>query len=548
MVTNTVAETGSGQGADPHAGVGEIERGFRPVSPTGIKLADVAGTAGAELQAGMPVPDVVATGVCLDSRAVQPGDLYAALPGGHTHGARYGAQAVARGAVAVLTDAAGAALLAEVSVPVLVVEQPRAVLGDVSAAVYSSRELAPATFAVTGTNGKTTTTYMLRSLLQTLGETTGLIGTIEILAGDTAIPSVLTTPESPQLHGLMARMGQAGVSSAAMEVSSHSLTYQRVAGLHFEVAGFTNLTQDHLDLHGSMHEYLAAKALLFTPRYTDTAVVTVDDEWGTELAGTARESGLSVATLATGHGAGAEPGSADYVVSGVEADGLGSAFLLTCPDGALLRARTGLPGSFNVSNAALALAMVIESGRSASAVQAALDAHEDALTPQVPGRMQVVHHNPTAVVDFAHNPDALVRSLDSLEAGDGKRIVVFGATGERDTTKRPIMGRLAAEHADVVIITDDDPHDEEPSGIRRDVMEGALQAGTAARVIEVAPRAEAIAESVRLAGPQDVILVAGRGHEVYQEVNGVNLALDDREELLKAFAERDGSAPTASAE
>jgi UDP-N-acetylmuramoyl-L-alanyl-D-glutamate--2,6-diaminopimelate ligase len=232
----------------------------------------------------------------------------------------------------------------------------------------------------------------------------------------------------------------------------------------------------------------------------------------------------------------------------VEADGLGSAFLLTCPDGALLRARTGLPGSFNVSNAALALAMVIESGRSASAVQAALDAHEDALTPQVPGRMQVVHHNPTAVVDFAHNPDALVRSLDSLEAGDGKRIVVFGATGERDTTKRPIMGRLAAEHADVVIITDDDPHDEEPSGIRRDVMEGALQAGTAARVIEVAPRAEAIAESVRLAGPQDVILVAGRGHEVYQEVNGVNLALDDREELLKAFAERDGSAPTASAE
>lgn len=534
-------------GTDPHAQVGELERGFRPANPLSVPLTHVARAAGAP--PSDIVPDVVVSGVCLDSRAVQAGDLYAALPGGHTHGARYAEQAAARGAVAVLTDVAGAEIVGESSdLPAVVVEDPRAVLGAVSQTVYGSAELAPTTYAVTGTNGKTTTTYMLRHLLSSAGETTGLIGTIEILAGDTAIPSVLTTPESPQLHGLMSRMGQSGVTSAAMEVSSHSLSFQRVAGLRFAVAGFTNLTQDHLDLHGSMEEYLAAKAELFTPRYSQAAVVTVDDRWGTSLAKTSRTVGVRTATLSTGHGAGGEIGTADYVVIDVAKDGLGSSFTLLGPDGLRLAARTGLPGSFNVSNAALALSMLLVGGTDAEELARLLHSNLDALTPQVPGRMQVVHCYPTAVVDFAHNPDALVRALDSLEVSGGRKIVVFGATGERDTTKRPIMGALAAEHADVVIVTDDDPHAEDPSAIRVQVADGARAAGTKATVIEVAPRARAIQEAVTMAGPDDVILVAGRGHEVFQEVAGVNLALDDREELAKAFAAQGGEQRSGAAD
>jgi UDP-N-acetylmuramoyl-L-alanyl-D-glutamate--2,6-diaminopimelate ligase len=535
------------QGNDPHARVGEIERGLRPVTPLGASLADVARAAGAPVT---DLPHVLVRGVCLDSRAVQPGDLYAALPGAHTHGARFAAQARDRGAVAILTDADGVGDATDTTdLPIVRVEDPRAVLGAVAQAVYHSDDLAPRTYAVTGTNGKTTTTYMLRQLLQTAGETTGLIGTIEILAGDTPIPSVLTTPESTQLHGLMARMGQSGVTSAAMEVSSHSLAFQRVAGLRFAVSGFTNLTQDHLDLHGTMAAYLAAKAELFTARYSDAAVVTVDDEWGHRLVGLSREAGVPTVTLATGHGTGAAPGDADYVVTDVRREGLGTRFVLSWGQGASIEARTGLPGSFNVSNAALALTMLLAGGLEPERLSRLLADHADALTPQVPGRMQVVHEHPTAVVDFAHNPDALVRALESLEVPGGRRIVVFGATGERDTTKRPIMGRLAAEHADVVIVTDDDPHDEEPAGIRAQVMEGAFAADTGARVLEVAPRARAIAEAVAIADPADVILVAGRGHEVFQEVAGVNVALDDREELVRALdAAAAESAPGRQAE
>ncbi|RKW71975.1 UDP-N-acetylmuramoyl-L-alanyl-D-glutamate--2,6-diaminopimelate ligase [Galactobacter caseinivorans] len=477
-------------------------------------------------------------GVCLDSRAVQPGDLYAALPGAKSHGARFAKGALDRGAAAIVTDPRGVEQLREAdllsAVPVLVTQDPRAVLGALSAAVYQSHTLAPETFAVTGTNGKTTTTYLLRSLLSALGCTTGLIGTIEILAGEEPIPSVLTTPEAPQLHALMSRMAQAGVSSAAMEVSSHSLEFRRVAGLRFAVSGFTNLTQDHLDLHGSMEEYLAAKARLFTPEYSDRAVVSVDDQWGQALAVTSADLGVPTATLLTRPARAGE--SADWMVTDVSRVGLGHRFGVRHRDGRSLMAGTELPGAFNVSNAALALVMLLEGGVSLETLQAALDSEDAPLTPSVPGRMQVVHTHPTAIVDFAHNPDALVRALESVRTDQGRVIVVFGATGERDTSKRPIMGELAARHSDVVIVTDDDPHGEEPGGIRAQVMQGARDAAVpGVELLEVAPRADAIAAAARMAGEHDVILVAGRGHEVWQEVKGVNLALDDREELRRAF-------------
>lgn len=535
--------------SDPHANVGQAEQAFRPErAPSKVltELTDVAGPEARWLVDGVEVDPASGAldatsvhGVCLDSRAVQPGDLYAALPGAKAHGAGFAQGALDRGAAAILTDARGVEHLRAAqllgAVPVLRAADPRLVLGDISAAVYQSHELAPQTFAVTGTNGKTTTTYLLRSLLGALGHRTGLIGTIEILAGEEPIPSVLTTPEAPQLHALMSRMAQSGVRSAALEVSSHSLEFRRVAGLRFAVSGFTNLTQDHLDLHGSMEEYLAAKAKLFTREYSDRAVVSVDDQWGAELAVTAAGAGVPTATLLTRPARDGE--SADWTVLQVQRVGLGHRFSVQHADGRTLTASTELPGEFNVSNAALALVMLLEGGVGLDALQAAVDSAAEPLTPSVPGRMQVVHTQPTAIVDFAHNPDALVRALNSVRTDRGRVIVVFGATGERDTSKRPIMGQLAARHADVVVVTDDDPHGEEPGGIRAQVMQGAVDAAVpGVELLEVAPRAAAIEAAARMATPNDVILVAGRGHEVWQEVNGVNLALDDREELRRAFA------------
>ncbi|WP_457949514.1 UDP-N-acetylmuramoyl-L-alanyl-D-glutamate--2,6-diaminopimelate ligase [Pseudarthrobacter sp. alpha12b] len=512
---------------------------FRPAAVAAVPLAAVGQALGVAVPA--PAADVEITGISLNSRTVEPGDLYVALPGASRHGADFVTDAVGAGAAAVLTDDAGARLLAlsaDTPVPVLVVDNPRNVVGPLSAMIYRSQSAdgrQMPLFGVTGTNGKTTTTYFITSLLRALGQQTGLIGTIEILAGGEPIPSLLTTPESPEVHGLIALMHERGLDAAAMEVSSHAISYQRVDGLLFDVAGFTNLTQDHLDLHNTMEEYFATKAELFTPARARRAVVTVDDEWGRRLAGSAQ---VPVTTLST-----SGTGPADWTVTAASPRGLGTAFTLTGPDGAVLNIHTGLPGSFNVANAALAALMVLASGVDPADLQAALDS-ADPFTVDVPGRMQLISERPAAVVDFAHNTDALARALEAVRSPEpGSRlIVVFGATGQRDQGKRPAMGAIAARLADTVIITDDDPHDEDASAIRADVLAGARAAlekeALGAELLEVFPRDEAIRHAVALARPQDTILVAGRGHEVWQEVKGVNLALDDRVELRSALTAR----------
>ncbi|PTT59780.1 UDP-N-acetylmuramoyl-L-alanyl-D-glutamate--2,6-diaminopimelate ligase [Arthrobacter sp. HMWF013] len=524
---------------------GETPAGrFRPTAVAAVRL-DSIGEA-----LGVPVPGssagISVTGISLNSRTVEHGDLYVALPGAARHGADFVSQAVDRGAVAILTDDAGARLLAlsaDTSVPVLVVDAPRNVVGPLSALIYRSQPSAGRPlrlFGVTGTNGKTTTTYFINALLRSLGQKTGLIGTIEILAGGQPIPSLLTTPESTDVHGLLALMRERGLDAASMEVSSHAVSFQRVDGVLFDVAGFTNLTQDHLDLHGTMEDYFATKAELFTPQRARAAVVTVDDDWGRRLAATA---GIPVTTLATVSGGDLSREDADWRVAEIAARGLGSDFTLRGPDGTALQVHTGLPGTFNVANAALATVMVLASGVDAAAVQAALNSH-DPFTVAVPGRMQLISDAPAAVVDFAHNTDALARALQAVRSPvPGSRvIVVFGATGQRDQGKRPAMGAIAARLADVVIITDDDPHDEDPAAIRADVMAGAraaLEQEPLESVIEeVYPRDAAIQRAVELADPSDTILVAGRGHEVWQEVKGVNLALDDRVELRNALTAR----------
>jgi UDP-N-acetylmuramoyl-L-alanyl-D-glutamate--2,6-diaminopimelate ligase len=512
---------------------------FRPTAVAAVRLDAIGDAIGVQVPGASA--SVSVTGISLNSRTVEQGDLYVALPGASRHGADFVPQAVGRGAVAVLTDDAGARLLAlsaDTAVPVLVVDGPRNVVGPLSAMIYQSQPAAgrtPRLFGVTGTNGKTTTTYFINALLRSLGQQTGLIGTIEILAGGEPVPSLLTTPESPDLHGLLALMRERGLDAASMEVSSHAVSFQRVDGVLFDVAGFTNLTQDHLDLHGTMEDYFATKAELFTPGRARKAVVTVDDEWGRRLAAAAK---IPVTTLSMTPG-----GAADWTLTFTAARGLGTDFSVQGPDGVNLDVHTGLPGAFNVANAALATVMVLASGVDAATVQAALD-HHDPFTVAVPGRMQLVSEEPAAVVDFAHNTDALARALEAVRSPlSGSRvIVVFGATGQRDQGKRPAMGAVAAKMADIVIVTDDDPHDEDPAAIRADVLAGARSAreqeSPECVIEEVYPRDAAIARAVELAGPRDTILVAGRGHEVWQEVKGVNLALDDRVELRNALTAR----------
>ncbi|BCW35676.1 UDP-N-acetylmuramoyl-L-alanyl-D-glutamate--2,6-diaminopimelate ligase [Arthrobacter sp. StoSoilA2] len=520
--------------------------GFRPASVAAVPLSTIAEALGVAVPADGGTRGV--TGISLNSRAVEPGDLYMALPGASRHGADFVPQAVDAGAVAVVTDDAGArqlALAGEQPVPVLIVEEPRTVVGRLAALIYRSQPDDggfPTLFGVTGTNGKTTTTYFINSLLRALGKTPGLIGTIEILAGGDPIPSLLTTPESTDVHALLALMRERGLEAASMEVSSHAVAYHRVDGVMFDVAGFTNLTQDHLDLHGSMDEYFRTKAELFTPGRARQAVVMVDDEWGRNLA---RTADIPVTTLTATTGG----SPADWSVASTTARGLGTDFELRHTDGRVLSVHTGLPGDFNVANAALATIMVLSSGVDAETLQGALDAH-DPFTVAVPGRMQLISTAPASVVDFAHNPDALARALQAVRSREeGSRvIVVFGATGQRDQSKRPTMGAIAARLADIVIVSDDDPHDEDAAAIRSEVLAGAYAAREAgnltSEIIETSPRDAAIRRAVELATPKDTILIAGRGHEVWQEVKGVNLALDDRVELRAALTSRGFSVST----
>lgn len=543
----------------PASGSSSIQRP-RTVAP--VPLTELAAQMGLEVASGVEV-----TGISLDSRSVRPGDLYLALPGERTHGAGFGAAAIAAGAVAIVTDADGAQLLAEQSsdeqlspeagsgVTPLVVADPRSYAGTLARQIYQHPPVD--LFAITGTNGKTTTSYLIRSILAALGQSSGLIGTIEMLAGDTVVPSTLTTPEATDLHALIALMAEKSLAAVVMEVSSHALAFGRVDGLVFDIAGFTNLTQDHLDLHGTMDEYAATKGQLFSSAHSKAGVVIVDDEWGRRIAASAEVPVLTLATELTppSDSAGsAVLGTADWRVSSAVPLPLGWQVELSenGGQGRSFRFRTSLPGSFNVANAALAVLMVFASGVPAEQLQRALD-EKDPLSIEVPGRMQLIGREPVAVVDFAHNPDALERAMDAVRpVGAGRLITVFGATGQRDQSKRPIMGALAARGSDVVIITDDDPHDEDPAQIRDEILAGAQDAvatavsaasGVSVTVLEnVAPRAAAIERAVAMAHPGDTILVAGRGHEHWQEVQGVNLALDDRQELREAL-QRHGFTP-----
>ncbi|MCV7174658.1 UDP-N-acetylmuramoyl-L-alanyl-D-glutamate--2,6-diaminopimelate ligase [Mycolicibacterium sphagni] len=510
-----------------------MNNALRPSATPALTLPTLAARAGAEPAAGGVVPDIRITGVTLRGQEAMAGDLFAALPGSSSHGAEYTAMAIESGAVAVLTDTDGAAVIHRrfgepAPVPVLVHPTPRAVLGELAAAVYGHPSDRVVVLGVTGTSGKTTTTHLIEAGLQSAERTPGLIGTVGVRIAGADVPSALTTPEAPALQALLAVMAERGVDTAVMEVSSHALELGRTDGIRFAVGGFTNLSRDHLDFHPTMEAYFEAKARLFDPAsaaHAAVSVICVDDDAGREMA---RRAADAVTVSTDGH-------RADWRAEAIEVlDGGGQEFTAVDPAGVHHRLRIRLPGRYNVANALLALAMLDAVGVSPEQAAPGL---RDA---SVPGRLEAIERGQDflAVVDYAHKPGALEAVLGTLKRPQGRLAVVFGAGGDRDPGKREPMGRIAAEVADLVVITDDNPRDEDPATIRAAILAGAGQAGRA-DVVEIGDRRAAIRHAVAWARTGDVVVIAGKGHEKGQTAAGQTRPFDDRAELAAALEERE---------
>jgi UDP-N-acetylmuramoyl-L-alanyl-D-glutamate--2,6-diaminopimelate ligase len=497
-------------------------RSLRPERVQPTRLADLAVAApGLRLRG---TGDVWITGITHDSRAVRPGDLYAALPGSSTHGAQFTAQAAAAGAIAVLTDGAGSDVAGSTAsdLPMLVAERPRDVLGPVSSRVYADPSSSLRVLGITGTSGKTTAAYLLDSGLAATGAVTGLIGTVETRVAGERMPSERTTPEATDLQALLAVMRERSATAVAMEVSSHALALGRVEGTHFAAVGFTNFGSDHLDFHRDRGDYFAAKARLFDGR-SPVEVLNVDDPAVRSLR-TAR----SVTVTSRGE-------SATWSADSIRRAGTGQTFIARGPGGITVSCRVNLLGAFNVDNAVLSLAMLASMGLDP---QQAADGI--AACPGVPGRLERVGATGPVlgVVDYAHKPEAVAAVLEVLrEATAGRLIAVLGCGGDRDRGKRPVMGQVAARSCDLLVVTDDNPRSEDPAAIRAAMLAGCAEvpAGLRAVVTEIADRAEAIEHAVRSAGAGDTVAVLGKGHESYQEVAGNVIAFDDRVVLAEAL-------------
>ena len=468
------------------------------------------------------------TDITLDSRAVRPGALFAALPGTTRHGADFIGLALEKGAAAILTDAPGAvlaasALAAHPNAALIVAEDPREALARAAALFFGGQP--ECMVAVTGTNGKTSVASFTRQIWMLLGHAAINIGTTGV-EGAWAAPSSHTTPDPVTLHRMLASAAAEGVTHAAMEASSHGLDQRRLDGVRLRAAGFTNFTQDHLDYHHTFEAYFAAKMGLFTRvlQPEAMAVVNLNDPKGAEVAALAARRGQAVITV--GHGA-----ECDLRLLAQRFDAHGQILRLSWK-GTVHQFRLDLIGGFQAENVALAAGLVIASGTPAGDVFAVLPRLEG-----VRGRMQHAAtraNGATVFVDYAHTPDAIATALQALRPHVmGRLIVVFGAGGDRDRTKRPLMGAAAARHADVVFVTDDNPRSEEPADIRAEIMQACPDA------TEVGDRAEAILRGVDALLPGDALLVAGKGHETGQIIKGDIYPFDDVEQASVAVAALD---------
>lgn len=498
---------GASRGAGAARTLGEL------LEPLGLRLSGVEAS-------------TVVGSVGPDSRRVREGGLFVAVRGLATDGHLYVSQAAGRGAVAALVEeVTGTAGLLEI-----VARDTRTALGLVAHEFYGRPSEKLATHAITGTNGKTTTSYLLDSILRESGLKTGVVGTLGYRVGDHVVEGGMTSPESLDLARLLASMVDEGVGAVTMEVSSHALTLRRNAGAMFDTATFTNLSRDHLDFHGTIAEYAAAKKLLFgqlagaAGKPGATAVVNTDDEFGRELASYVRSTGnLRLVTYGRS--------DADVTVVEVTSGPAGSTAAFATPAGGLT-VDLRLISEFNVMNALAAAAVAVSQGVPAEAIAAGLSK-----VKSVDGRLETVDAGQdfAIVVDYAHTPDALAKTIAAVrKLVPGRLITVFGCGGDRDRGKRPMMGEIAAKGSDVVVVTSDNPRGEDPAAIINEIVDGVISAGSSAEFAVIEDRREAIAHAIETATAGDLVLIAGKGHEDYQIVGETKLHFDDREEARAA--------------
>jgi UDP-N-acetylmuramoyl-L-alanyl-D-glutamate--2,6-diaminopimelate ligase len=475
---------------------GPVVRSFPPLSEV------AAAVPGSEVRGASAV---VPTDVAADARAVPGGALFFCVPGERADGHDFAGDAVAAGASALVVER-----WLELTTPQVRVPSVRAAMGPMAAAVFDHPSGAMATVGITGTNGKTTVSYLLEAIFRAAGLAPGVIGTIGARIDGEPIGLPHTTPEAPELQRLLARMRDAGVAALAMEVSSHALTHRRVDGITFDVAAFTNLSQDHLDFHGTMEEYADAKSRLFTPALARRGVINVDDPTGARIASSA---GIPVTTCGVER-------DAEVRATEVTVDGDGIGFSIGGE-----RFASSLLGAFSVENVLVAVAAARELGLDPDAVAEGVRA-----LGAVPGRMERVDAGQgfLLVVDYAHTPDSIrsvVRAARPLSTG--RVIVVFGCGGDRDRAKRPLMGESATANADLTIVTSDNPRSEDPDAIVAEILPGAERGG-GAYVVEL-DRRQAIARAVAEARAGDVVVIAGKGHEPGQTFRDRTVPFDDRE-------------------
>jgi len=490
---------------------------IRPISDYVKSVSELANFIGIESSLELNF-----TGITSDSRSVVTGDLFVALPGTNAHGAGFIDEVIKSGAIGVITDDAGAKLIGT-KLPVIIIPNPRQVLGDICSWFYGSPSSAMQVIGITGTNGKTTTTTILNQILQFAGKSTGLIGTIGIEIGFENIAASFTTPEASELQSLLATMHERHISQVSMEVSSHALEARRVAGTKFAMVGFTNLTQDHLDFHGDMATYFAAKSKLFTPEFSELAFVNIDDSYGRKLFESPQIAMISIAR---------ENRNAQWHFERIEQTSQGYLIAIRGTGGILIEGELRLIGEHNLDNLLMAAAIA-----SQLEIDPIVIGNSFLHLKGAAGRLESIDIGQKflALVDYAHTPDAVARVLATLRKSvSGRIIAVLGCGGDRDKAKRPIMGRELLEGSDLAIFTSDNPRSEVPEEILAEMIGNLKLKETSAKLVD---RREAIAFAVASALPGDCVVILGKGHEVGQEISGKKFAFDDRIELARAIEE-----------
>ncbi|WP_205781240.1 UDP-N-acetylmuramoyl-L-alanyl-D-glutamate--2,6-diaminopimelate ligase [Microbacterium sp. Gd 4-13] len=480
---------------------------------------------------------VTLTGITLATADLRPGEAFVAIRGVNSHGASYAATAAEKGAVAVITDDDGSRLAADAGLPIVVVDDPRAMLGALSAWIYGTgpEDDLPVLFATTGTNGKTSVSHLLEGILGQLGVVTGLSSTAERHIAGQVIVSRLTTPEASEFHALLALMRERGVEAVAVEVSAQALSRHRVDGMLFDVAAFTNLSHDHLDDYADMREYFEAKLPLFRADRARRAVVSLDSVSGLEVRDRAEIPVVTIATPDIAEDADAASG-ADWIVEIVDERQDGTQFRLRGPEGRTLTTVVPVIGRHMAANAGLAIVMMLEAGYTWDALVSALDGGR--VDAYLPGRTQLVsgQRGPAVYVDFGHSPDAFEKTLAAVRrVTPGRVLMLFGADGDRDATKRHDMGRTAVEGSDILVVTDHHPRHENPDTIRATLVEGARRARPDGEILEFSPPERAIVEAVARVGEGDAILWAGPGHQDYRDIRGSRTPYSARELARRAL-------------